>query len=60
MGFFYKLNENFILGAEVNPSINYFFENNKSTIYNNIPYKNSGFNYSMGNSGALITLKYRY
>lgn len=60
LGFFYKLNENFLLGVEVNPSIDYYFENNTSSYYTTNPYKSSGFDFSLGNNVALVTLKYRF
>jgi hypothetical protein len=59
LGFFYQFNEHFLLGVEANPSINYYFENSKST-YAGTPYKTSGFNFSLSNNGALLTAKYRF
>ncbi|MBW8334774.1 MAG: hypothetical protein K0M40_22345 [Prolixibacteraceae bacterium] len=59
IGFFYQFNEHFLLGVEANPSVNYFFENSKST-YAGSPYKTRGFDFSLRNNGALLTAKYRF
>lgn len=57
MGFFYQFNQNFLLGAEVNPSVNYYFEKNRST---STGIDREGFDFSLSNLGALLTLKYRF
>ena len=59
LGFFYIINPSMLLGFEVNPSISYSFINSEST-YADFPYKNEGFDFSLSNNGALVTLKYRF
>lgn len=59
LGFFYHLNENILLGAEVNPTLSYYNEHSNS-YYNDALYKRHGYDFSLSNHGALLSLKYRF
>lgn len=59
LGFFYHIKNNLLLGAEINPTFKYYYENSKSH-YNNALYKNKGFNFSLSNNSGFLTLKYRF
>ena len=58
LAFFYRINSSFLLGFEINPSINYAFINGNSD--SGYTYKNRDFYFSFTNNGALVTLKYRF
>lgn len=62
MGVNYLINENFIFGAELLPSIGYRTgtDKYKYNIGEDIESDISGFNYGLSNSSALISLAYRF
>jgi len=59
LGLFYQIDQNFLLGVELNPSVNYFFEKSNS-YYNDQWYKAHGFYFSLSNNNGFLTLKYRF
>ncbi len=64
LGFNYILKNNFILGAEILPSINYYKRIDKYDYPNNnvenIKNKTSYFKYNLSNSSAVLSLVYRF
>ncbi|MCP4552686.1 MAG: hypothetical protein GY834_11745 [Bacteroidetes bacterium] len=64
-GFYYVVNENIVLGAELLPDFNYTTgESVKKRTYNNdseeIKSDTSGFNYGLSNTYALLSIAYRF
>jgi len=59
LDFFYKINPSFLLGFELDPSINYAFINGERAS-SGYGFRNTDFYFSFSNNGALIILKYRF
>lgn len=59
LGFFYHLNNNILLGAEINPTVTYYYEKNTSFAMNTW-YQKKGYDFSLRSNNGFLTLKYRF
>lgn len=59
LGFFYHINDNILLGAEINPTVTYYYEDSKIDNMN-VWYKKKGYDFSLNSSSGFLTLKYRF
>jgi hypothetical protein len=60
-GTYYKLNQHFLVGVELNPSIVFYYNKNKSILsYYPYNYDTYGIDYSLSSSNAILCIKYLF